>query len=279
MRIRTAIAVAALLPASLAFAVAAEGDCRTDEDRTTTVANEDGTTSEVPVEYCETTIYAQCSADAVGGKVVVPTESIKLTPDAPTESFTAGAGCGTVDEPVFASQSLGDGTYQFDAGGFAAAGSVDSLTFEAHFLGPNLGYAGEDLHFDMRMTVDGVSLFGTVTSPDATGQNSNTSPAFKRITVPATVSDTGASVSVEFTVTGIDELLPPVEPGAYRSVAFSFGPPHTGACGTLPTNDTPRCVPSGFSGWVFGATEVPSGVTFNPAEAAATTVEAMVEEA
>ena len=285
MRIRTAITVAALLPATIAFGVTPEGEdttvpCRADEDGTTvTVTNDDDTTSQVPVEYCEARIYAQCDgAVDPAGKVVDPTATVEMTTAAPTVSFTEGGGCGTVDEPVFASQGIGDGTYQFATTGFTRAGSLDSLTFEAHFLGPNAGYAGEDLHFDMRMTVDGVSLFGTVTSPDATGQNANTSPAFQRITVPATVSESGASVGVQFTVTGIDDLLPPAEPGAYRSVSISFGPPHTGVCQALPTNDTPRCVPSGFSGWVMGATEVPSGVTFNPAQAAATTIPVVVED-
>ena len=285
MRIRTAITIAALLPAALAFAVTTEGDgtattCRADQDgATVTVTHEDDTTSEVPVEYCEARIYAQCDgAVDPAGKVVDPTIAVEMTPDAPTVAFTEGGGCGTVDEPVFASQGIGDGTYQFATSGSAQAGSLDSLTFEAHFLGPNAGYAGEDLHFDMRMTVDGVSLFGTVTSPDATGQNANTSPAFQRITVPATVSDSGASVGVQFTVTGIEDLLPPAGPGAYHSVSISFGPPHTGVCQALPTNDTPRCVPSGFSGWVMGATEVPSGVTFNPVEPAATTIPVVLED-
>ena len=286
MRIRTAIAVAALLPAVLAFGVTTDDldddtseTCRVDETRTVIVEEEDGTTSEVPVEYCEAPIYANCDAALdPAGKVVNPTAVVKMTPVAPTVSFTAGGGCGTVDEPLFASQTMDAAQYQFATTGFAQAGSLDSLTFEAHFLGPNGGYAGEDLHFDMRMTVDGVSLFGTVTSPDATGQNEDTSPAFQRIVAPATVSDSGASVGVQFTVTGLDDLLPPVAPGTYRSVAISFGPPHTGVCETLPTNDTPRCAPSGYSGWVMGATEVPSGVTFNPAEPAETTIPAVVED-
>ena len=65
VRIRTAIAVAALLPTSLAFAVAPASDdnpsCRVDAERTKTVETEDGMTAEVPVEYCETSIYAHCN--------------------------------------------------------------------------------------------------------------------------------------------------------------------------------------------------------------------------
>lgn len=288
MRIRTAIAVAALLPASLAFAVTPAQDdtssCRIDSERTVTVDNEDGTTSEVPVEYCETSIYAHCDGtldEAGAAKLHDPQATIKLEPGMPEVSFTEGGGCGTVDEPVFSAAGTGGSPYQFSAGGFAEAGNVDSATFELHFLGPNLGYAGEPVYLDMEIEVDSTSLFGTKTSPDATGENPQTSAAARRVEVVPVVSDSGASVMVEFTVTDLDDLFPVIGPDdqQFRTVQFSFGPPHTGECTTLPTNDTPRCAPSGFTGWVMGASEIPSGVTFNPAEPAAVTVPAFVEEA
>lgn len=288
MRIRTAIAVAALLPASLAFAVAPVADdsssCRVDPERTITVEAEDGSTSDVPVEYCETSIYAHCDStlDSAGaGKLHDPQATIKLEPGIPEVSFTEGGGCGAVDEPVFSAAGTGGSPYQFSAGGFAEAGNVDSATFELHFLGPNLGYAGEPLYLDMEIEVDSTSLFGTKTSPDATGDNPQTSAAAQRIEVVPVVSESGASVMVEFTVTGLDALFPVIGPDdqQFRSVQFSFGPPHTGECTTLPTNETPRCVPSGFTGWVMGASEIPSGVTFNPATPAEVTVPALVEQA
>ncbi len=287
MRIRTAIAVAALLPASLAFAVqpaAEDGACRTDAERTVTVEEEDGTTSEVPVSYCQTSIYAHCDGtldEAGAAKLHDPTASVELTPGLPEVSFTEGGGCGTVDEPVFSAAGTGASPYQFSAGGFAEAGDVDAVTFELHFLGPNLGYAGQPVHLDVEAEVDSVSLFGTKTSPDATGDNPQTSAAAQRIEVVPVVSDSGASVMVEFTVTGLDELFEAIGPegSQFRTIQFSFGPPHTAQCGTLPTNDTPRCVPSGFTGWVMGASEVPSGVTFNPAEPAAVTVPVVLDEA
>lgn len=284
MRIRTAIAVAALLPASLAFAVPASEDetCRTAESRTVAVDNGDGTTSDVPVEYCEAQLYAQCDAALdPAGKVVDPNASIKMTDAAPTVSFTETGGCGTVDEPVFSAAGTGGSPYQFAASGFADAGSVDALTFELHFLGPNLGYAGEPIYIDLEAEVNSVSLFGTKSSPDATGQNPTLSPAATRIEVVPVVSDSMASVKAEFTVTGLDALFDAVAPGTekFHQVSFSFGVPHTGECATLPTNDTPRCAPSGFTGWVMGATEVPSGVTFNPAEPAAVTIPAVVPDA
>lgn len=289
MRIRTAIAVAALLPASLAFTVAPGGDetaadgCRVDPDRTITIEDEDGTTSELPVEYCETSIYGHCdeTLDADGAaKLHDPTTAIEFTPGVPEASFTEGAGCGTVDEPVFSASGTGGSPYQFAASGVAEAGNVDSLTFELHFLGPNTGYAGEPLYIDLEATVDGTSLFGTETTPDATGQNPTTTTVSQRIEVVPEVSDSGASVKVEFTVTDVEQLFDLIGPDdlQYRSVSFSFGVPHIGECGTLPTNDTPRCVPSGLTGWIMGASEIPTGVTFNPAEPAAVTVPVVVED-
>lgn len=286
MRVRTAIAVAALLPASLAFAVqSADGaSCRVDEERTVTVESEDGTTTQVPVEYCETSIYAHCDGtldEAGAAKLHDPTAAIELTPGAPEVSFTAGGGCGTVDEPVFSAAGTGASPYQFSASGFAEAGNVDAVTVELHFLGPNLGYAGQPVFLDMEIEVDATSLFGTRTSPDATGENPQTSAAAQRIEVVPVVSDSGASVMVAFTVTGLDELFDVLGPDdqQFRSISFSFGPPHTGECTTLPTNDTPRCVPSGFTGWVMGASEVPSGVTFNPDEPAPVTVPVVLDQA
>lgn len=288
MRIRTAIAVAALLPASLAFTVAADGDaststCRVDEERTVTVDNGDGTTSEAPVEYCETSIYAHCDGtldEGGAGKLHDPTAAIKLTPGAPEASFTEGAGCGTVDEPLFSASGTGASPYQFAASGIGEAGNVDSLTFELHFLGPNAGYAGEPLYIDLEAELDSTSLFGTETTPDATGQNPTTTTTAQRIEVVPEVSDSGASVKVEFTITDVEQLFGVIGPDGqqFRSVSFSFGVPHTGQCGTLPTNDTPRCVPSGFTGWVMGASEIPSGVTFNPTEPAAVTVPVVVAD-
>lgn len=291
VRIRTVIAVAALLPASLAFTVTADDHggeeptttCRVDEERTITVDNEDGTTSELPVEYCETSIYAHCDGtlDEDGAaKLHDPTAAIELTPGIPEASFTEGAGCGTVDEPVFSASGTGGSPYQFAASGIAEGGNVDSLTFELHFLGPNTGYAGEPLYIDLEATVDSTSLFGTETTPNATGQNPTTTTSAQRIEVVPEVSDTGASVKALFTVTGVEQLFDVIGPDEqqYRSVSFSFGVPHIGQCGTLPTNDTPRCVPSGLTGWVMGASEIPTGVTFNPAEPAAVTVPVVVEE-
>ncbi len=282
VRIRTAIAVAALLPTTLAFApsTASTDECRTDDSRTVEVDGE-----AVAVEYCATVLYAQCSeALDPAGKVTDPTAAITLNETAPDTSFTAAGGCGAVDEPVFSATGFGGAAYQFAASGFAfEGGNVDSMTFELHFLGPNGGYAGQDLHLDVKAAIDGVSLFGATVTPDATGQNPTSSPNAARIVATPVVSSTGASVSVRFTVTGIADLDETFANAAgsgdvFRQIEFAFSVPHTGECTTLPTNNTPRCAPSGFTAWVMGATEVPSGVTLN-GEDAETTIVAGVQGA
>jgi hypothetical protein len=279
VRIRTAIVTAALLPATLAFAVAgsdggpaAEESCRTDDSRTVTVEAEDGTASEVPVEYCEAVAFAQCDnavdADAAG-KLILPTDGIELGPTAPAGSFQAGEGCGTVDEPVFGSTTHGASPYQYYLSGLLTdVGNVDTVTFEAHFLGPNLGYAGEEIDLEMRMTVDGVSLFGTEELLNVQGEPFQ-APRRREVRAVPTVSSTGASSSFLVTVTGLADFLSSFadEAGqgtAFRQVAVDLNFPHLQEpCVTTPTNGTDRCPPFGPSPMVMGATEVPTGVTFN----------------
>ena len=278
MRIRTAIAVAALLPASLAFAVqpADEGadTCRTDDTRTVAVEEEDGTTTEVPVAYCESVAWAQCDNAVDGdaaGKLVLPLDGIVLDQVPPPGSFTEGHGCGTVDEPVFGNTVLGAGLYHYYLDGFLLdAGNVDTLTFEVHFLGPNAGYAGEEVATNLRMTIDGISLFGFEEGLNVQGEPFR-APKERTITTTAIVSDTGASSSLLITVTGIADFMADTfatEPGggtAFRQVQVGMNfPTIAGApCVATPTNGTERCPAFGPSPMVMGADEVPTGVTLN----------------
>ena len=278
MRIRTAIAVAALLPASLAFAVAPASEdadaCRTDDSRTVAVENEDGSVTDVPVEYCESVIWAQCdnAVDAEGaGKLILPLDGVKMTADPLPGSFADGHGCGTVDEPVFGNTALGAGLYHYFLDGlFFEAGNVDTMTFEVHFLGPNVGYAGEEIATNLRMTIDGVSLFGTEDGLNVQGEPFQ-APKERTVTTTAVVSETGASSSLLITVTGIADFMAETfanEPGGgdvFRQVQVGMNFPTIAAapCVATPTNGTERCAPFGPSPMVMGADEVPTGVTLN----------------
>lgn len=293
MRIRTALALSALLPASLAFAVTTVEEeastCRTDDTRTVTVESDDGTTSEVPVEYCEASLFAQCdnAVDRQGaGKFILPTDGIELTGAAVPGSFQDGHGCGTIDEPVFGSTQHSASPYHYFLSGFLMdVGNVDTVTFEVHFLGPNIGYAGQELDLEMRMSIDGVSLFGTEEGLNVQGEPFQ---APKRRTVKAvpTVSSTGLSSSFLVTVTGLADFMEDSfasEPGqgtAFRQLAVDLNFPHLPEpCVATPTNGTERCVPFGPSPMVMGATEVPTGATFNTSgEQGVTTPAGEVEE-
>lgn len=281
MRIRTAIAVAALLPASLAFAVAVDEDtstdtsstCRTDETRSVTVEDEDGSTSEVPVEYCEATMFAQCdnAADSqAAGKFILPTDGIELTGTPPPGSFQDGHGCGTIDEPVFGSTTHEASPYHYFLDGHLVdVGNVDTLTFEVHFLGPNIGYTGQEVDLEMRMLLDGVSLFGTEELQNVSGDPFQ-APRRRTVSAVPTVSDTGVSSSFLVTVTGLADFMEDAfasEPGqgsSFRQVSIDLNFPHLGEpCVATPTNGTERCPPFGPAPMVMGATEVPTGVTLN----------------
>lgn len=289
MRIRTVIAVAALLPASLAFAVqpADEGatTCRVDETRTVSVEGEDGTTSEVPVEYCESIAWAQCdnAVDSGGaGKLILPLDGIKLEQEPPPGSFQAGEGCGTVDEPVFGSTVLGPSPYHYFLDGFLLdAGNVDTLTFEVHFLGPNVGYAGQAVDTNLRILVDGVSLFGTDEGLNVQGEPFS-APKERTISTVPVVSSTGLSSSLRITVTGVADFMAEnfaSEAGSgevFRSVTIGMNyPTITGApCVATPTNGTERCPAFGPSPMVMGADEVPTAVILNAAGELGTETEA-----
>lgn len=276
---RTAVLSALLCATASLGAVASDhAEPRACVDDPTRTVELDGTS--VPVQYCQTTLFAQCTdADPAAGKVVLPTDAVTLAETPPSGSFTAGEGCGTVDEPVFGNTQHAAGPYHYFLDGFALeGGNLDTLTLEAHFLGPNVGYAGQEVALDVRITVDGVSLFGTEEGTSVAG-DPFAAPAQRRITVVPEVSDTGASSRVVFTVTGLADLDPRFADAAgpgdrFRQVAVGLNLPHTGDCAGLPPNGTERCVPFGPAQLVMGADEIPTGVVLNAAEPATVTVEA-----
>lgn len=281
MRIRTAIAVAALLPATLAFAVSTDDGpldaelttCRADAERTVTVENENGTTSEVPVEYCQSIAYAQCTGavdSQAAGKLVLPLDKVALDAAPPPGSFQEGEGCGTVDEPVFGSTAMAASPYHYYLEGFLLdVGNLDTVTFEVHFLGPNVGYAGEEIDLDLRMAVDGVSLFGFDEGLNVQGEPFQ-APKERTVKAVPTISSTGLSSSFLITVTDVDDLAPHLfasEPGQgsrFRQLQVGLNFPHLeGPCVPTPTNGTPRCPPFGPAQMVMGADEVPTAVILN----------------
>lgn len=252
MRLRAILTSFALLPA-LAVSMAAEPEegCRLLDE----------TDAESPI-LCETPLHMQCPADDLE-KVHDPTTHIPLADGAPDRSVTEGAGCGTVDEPVFGSTSMAPAAYEYSATGYFT-GNVDTATFELHFLGPGAGQLDEAIFLDTRVTIDGRSVFGDTMNESVAG-DVIASPTRIRLEPEVVQSDTGASVGMRFTVTGIGEFIEGTlsDPDAFHTVTFTVNTPHLGMCEGLPPNGTERCVPAGLYSLVWGTTEVPSNVTMN----------------
>jgi hypothetical protein len=162
-------------------------------------------------------------------------------PDAPTQSVAEGAGCGSADSP-FMQQTEGNlydaswqGTY---------IGAIDSLTLHLHniYVGP--ARLGDDFQLKVRLFVNGRALGGE------DGLD---------VAVTPVRSETGASELIEVTVEGIGLTSETDETRRQRiGIVVHGGTPRV----TGPT------VTDTTSAWVWGTTEVPAGLTFNPTEPA-----------
>lgn len=168
---------------------------------------------------------------------------------APTASVTSGAGCGFAETGPL--QGTGMQTvYDFPGAG-TFTGDLDKLTFQFHVLdgATRSTLAGQSL--DLRLTIDGQSMFGT----EADGNSS-------AVTVPVTLvpSATGASSLAEVTVTGLNFLTPP---DAKDTTPVEHAITFAASMGS-----------EVLTGFVMDTTETPSGITFNPAKEAAAKVRA-----
>lgn len=102
---------------------------------------------------------------------------------------------------------------------------------------------------NVRVLVDGTSLFGNSSTTNAAG-TITTEPAPRKLSIkPVGTGATGAVALYEATVTGIDMLT--LADNVEHEVVFN-----------VTTSE-----PMNF--WAWGNTEAPSGLTFNPAEPAA----------
>lgn len=250
MRVRSALCALMLVPAAFAFSVApAEDPCTLLDDGGTA----DDTTDDVLA--CEASLYYDCST-AHGGKVHVPSSlgtGVKLVADAPTESFTAGAGCGQ-QETAQATGSATTSIYDLNASGFVA-GNLDTLSVELHSIYAGSLRAGGEVTLDVRVVVSGQSPVGNRETP-ATGTGTPiASPNSFRLEVPLVVSDTGLSESMTFTLTDLYEKFP------------ELSQPGDGAGNFQTVDVTVGVVETDWAGvFVWGATEVPASVTINGGE-------------
>jgi hypothetical protein len=162
-------------------------------------------------------------------------------PEAPDQSVTQGAGCGSVDSP-FMQQTPGnpyDATWE---GTFT--GALDSLTLHLHNVYAGPARTGEQFALKVRLFVNGRDQFG--------GDGLDVAITPER-------SDTGLSELIELTISDIGLVAPTDETRRQRITVIVHGgtPRHT-----EPT------ITGTVSAWVWGTTEVPAGITFNPEEPA-----------
>lgn len=262
MRTRALLLSAAIVPAAvagLAFAPATADDATVEEataDCTTleTVETTDEDTGEVAQEDvlgCPSTSYlAGCDA-AAGGKVYhqLVQGPVPLSFDAPSESFTAGAGCGTYEEPLFQGIEPGNPFYDFTVSG-VVQGNIDELTVELHDIYVAEQRAGGEMTLSVRVEVDGESLFGTEELTNVGGDQTATTPRVIEVPVTPEVSETGLSEALRFSVGDLYEQHGiEAEPGdgsdTFHSVRVTIS------------------VPPGAHALVWGATEIPSGIYVN----------------
>jgi hypothetical protein len=190
-------------------------------------------------------VWFECGDDKVHvGDVTGPIPTWSTEP--PSESVAAGAGCGALDTMFMQSApgNLYDATW---TGEFE--GNLDAITIEAHniYVGP--ARATGDFEVALKLFIDGQPMF------DELGEH---------VIVPAERSSTGASESITFTVTDLGFTSERDDDWHWIDVVLHGGEArHRGPTAT----DT-------LSGWVWGTTEVPSGLVFNPEETADVVVSA-----
>ena len=192
-------------------------------------------------------VYFHCEG-ATKVHSTVADGSIGWNTTAPTQSVTAGAGCGSPDGPVWGNNQASVQDSHFE-GTYTA--NLDSITVEAHNIYVGGARAGGPLSFNVRLAVDGAPRLG------ANGTQVNVTPVR---------SATGASEMVRFTITGLNLLTEFDDMEHHILLTLAGGKQVNGQA-----YDT-------VSAWVYDTTEVPSGLTFNPTTAETVTVAAQPVE-
>jgi hypothetical protein len=249
MRVRALLLSAAMIPSAL-FAVAAG----TPPEGCSVLAGADTVdTTDDDVLACTSAAYLSCDQVLDGdaaGKVHSPIENVGLTDDAPTESFTAGAGCGEVEAASVTGTAMTN-IYDLNVAGYLT-GNVDTITFELHSIYAGAQRGSGTMNVDVRFDVGGVAPNGVVeNTPTGTGDVTET-PAPIRFQVDPATSATGASESLTFSVTDLFANFPELSvlgDGSenYQSLNLTVSISQTDYAGA----------------YVWGAEEIPASITLN----------------
>ncbi len=256
MRVRALLLSAAMIPSAM-FAVAAgtAPECSVLAGAGTTDTADD-------ILACTSASYLSCEATADGSKVHNPTENVPLSFTAPTQSFTAGAGCGEVEAASVSGTAMTN-IYDLNVAGIVT-GNVDTITFELHSIYAGAQRNAGTMNVDVRFDVGGVAPNGTVDNvASGTGTVTKT-PAPIKFKVDPLTSSTGASESLTFSVTDLFAKFPQLS--------------KLGAGGTnyQQLNLTVSINQTDYAGaYVWGATEIPASITLNaPADKLGTVISA-----
>jgi hypothetical protein len=198
-----------------------------------------------PPTFAQQRVYFHCNGTTKAGNINYAAQSTMpgWNTTAPAASVTSGAGCGTADPGVVGagaeSQNLHDAAWQ---GTFT--GNIQAITVEAHTI-----YVGS--------ARGGVTNFGLAPKLFVDGSEVSLSAAF--LTMRPVPSATAASEKVLFSISGLN-----IVDDADGDGIADPGPGTTEHTVTLQLagyyfNSTL------LNAWVYDTTEVPAGITFNPA--------------
>ncbi|MBW3665279.1 MAG: hypothetical protein KY469_19470 [Actinobacteria bacterium] len=235
MRSRTIVTIVALAVTALPGIAAHEAPpegCR-----------ETGTHAEgeEPRLICTEANYFHCAGDLKlqNAEIIANSNIPSWDTTPPAGSVTAGEGCGTYetlltsgDNPYNGMDGIWEGTF---------TGNLESFTVEVHKIDTGTSRVDDTEAALLWIRIDGVDVVAR--------QADGTPMAAER-------SSTGASIKYTFTVTGLQGYN--LERGA----------------GTIERTITigVRSFANNQGAWVWDTTEVPAGVTFNPASPAGTLV-------
>lgn len=181
-----------------------------------------------PVEKRTERAYFHCTGTNKVQNVEAAEPSWNTT--APAQSVQSGAGCGHYSNLV----TLG-GTPADDAAWAGTfTGNLDSMTVELYNIHASSDRAAANMRLSVLVEVDGHIAY--------------THPVASAVTAPRTATSTGAADKIVFSLKGIGLAVEEGVGTAVHQVRVVVGE----------YNETQ-------SAWVWDTTEVPAGITFNPA--------------
>lgn len=211
-----------------------------------------------------TTYYLSCDG-TIEGKVKDPLNPVRMTPTAPSGSFTAGDGCGMAEAGDVTGSSP-ESIYDLAVNDRVTT-TIDSLTVELHSI-----YAAQqraelqDVRLSVRLTIDGKSPAGNGVNSGTTGDIA--SPVAFEIDVTPVKSSTGLSEKMEFTITDLGAMFPELNDDPRNRHMVGLTVDWVGedlARAWTPAASATARNHAYAGAWVWGATEVPASLTFNGA--------------